>query len=165
MKQWYVVHSQVNAERRALENLERQGYSAWLPLYRKTRRHARRVETVLRPLFPRYLFVEIDTESEPWRSILSTFGVHSLIGDSDAPQPVPAAVIEALRARAGADGTFELKPRNLKSGDRVRVTVGPLADLEGLFEAETDADRVRVLLTLMGREVRVILDGVDLERA
>ena len=101
MKRWYVVHSRANAERRALQNLEKQGYVTWLPLCRKTRRHARRIETVLRPLFPRYLFVQLDIEAEPWRAVLSTFGVHSVVSDGDTPLPMDEAVVEGLLARAG----------------------------------------------------------------
>ena len=68
---WYVVHTQPNRENRAAMNLRRQGFSAYLPIFQRTRRHARRTETVSRPLFPRYMFVEFDRNREPWRSIHS----------------------------------------------------------------------------------------------
>ena len=70
MKQWYVVHCRVGSERRAEANLLRQEYDAWLPLYRTIRRHARKMESVLRPLFPRYIFVCIDLESQQWRPMV-----------------------------------------------------------------------------------------------
>jgi transcriptional antiterminator RfaH len=165
MRQWYVVHSQANAENRALTNLARQGYDTWLPLYRKTRRHARRIETVLRPLFPRYLFVRVDLQAEVWRPILSTMGVSDLVSGADGPLPVGDAVIDALKMQASEDGHFDLRPSAFKSGERVRIRVGPLADLEGIFQLESDAERVMVLLKLMGREVRVTVPSEDVESA
>ena len=55
-----MVYSRPGLETRALTNLKRQEYNVWLPLYRKKRRHARKLEKVLRPLFPRYLFINFD---------------------------------------------------------------------------------------------------------
>ena len=96
MKRWFVVHTRPNGEQRALVNLERQDFAAWLPVYAKHRRHARRVETVQRPMFPRYLFVSVDLEAERWRAILSTYGVAGLVGAGDGPEPVPDGIVEAL---------------------------------------------------------------------
>jgi len=163
MRRWYVVHSHPNSERRALENLARQGYTAWLPRVRKRRRHARRSEVVLRPLFPRYLFIETDLLVTPWRPVLSTYGVADLIIGPDGPIPVPDDVIHALRARADDAGVVELKTPALDPGAKVRLTAGPLAELEGVFETSTDADRVAVLLRLMGRSIRVVVPGGDIE--
>ncbi len=163
MRQWYVVHCRVNSEQRAETNLERQNYEVWLPMYHKTRRHARRVESVLRPLFPRYLFVRLDLSSQTWRPILSTYGVHTMVSGADGPLAIGGDIIEALRARANADGVFEIARRAIKPGDQVRVQGGPMADLEGIFEADLDSDRVLILLKLMGREVRVSVAGGDVE--
>jgi transcriptional antiterminator RfaH len=66
---WYVVQSQPNAENKAIAHLERQGFTTYLPHYLKRRRHARRVDIVPAPLFPRYFFVAIDMTVQRWRSI------------------------------------------------------------------------------------------------
>lgn len=165
MRRWYVVRTQPQAERRARENLERQGYEAWLPLHRRRRRHARKVEVVLRPLFPRYLFVAVDLETTPWRPMLSTFGVASVIQGPEGPVPVPDPVIEGLRARTDEAGVIEIEPTAFRGGARVRITSGPFADLEGIFEARSDAERVAILLSLMGRAVRVMVSEGDIEPA
>ena len=57
---WYVVQTQVHAERKAAAHLNRQGFATYLPAYMKRRRHARQVQNVIAPLFPRYLFVAVD---------------------------------------------------------------------------------------------------------
>jgi hypothetical protein len=51
MKRWYVVHTQTHQEARAELNLSRQGLAVWLPLFRRARRHARRIDHVLSPSF------------------------------------------------------------------------------------------------------------------
>ena len=165
-RRWYVVHTRARAEARALANLERQGFPAWLPLYRKHRRHAGRSEQVLRPLFPRYLFVGLDLAGEHWRPVLSTYGVAGLVNGTDGPRPLPEATIAGLRARADADGHFTLaRASGLKPGDRVRIDAGPMRDLEGLLEVEGDTERVVVLLRLLGRAVRVSVPADHIERA
>ncbi len=163
MQHWYVVHTHAQGEARARVNLERQGYETWLPLYRRKRRHARRVETVMRPLFPRYLFVRIDLSADQWRPILSTFGVNHLVGGDTGPRPVSDGIMDNLIARAGDDGCFDLAVGAFKSGDQVRILEGPFADLEGIFHTENDDERVMIFLRLMGREVRVTVPNTDIE--
>ncbi len=164
MKRWFVVHTRAHGEQRAYENLCRQGFDAWLPRYRKKRRHAGRLETVLRPLFPRYLFVSVDLAAERWRAILSTFGVAGLVGAVDGPEPVPDGVVNALRARADADGCFTLhRAATMKPGQPVRIGAGPFQDIEGIFQAPSDAERVVILLQLMGRTVSITVPASDID--
>lgn len=66
---WYVVQTHINGEAKAANNLTRQGFGVYFPRYLKRRSHARRVDVVARPLFPRYLFVAIDLATQRWRSI------------------------------------------------------------------------------------------------
>jgi transcriptional antiterminator RfaH len=86
---WYAVYTRPHAETKAREHLLRQGYSAYLPRYRKRVRHARRCHMVLRPLFPRYLFAGIDRAAMRWRPILSTIGVAEVVCTGDEPSPSP----------------------------------------------------------------------------
>lgn len=159
MSAWYVVHTQPMAEQRAAANLARQGYETYLPLYRRRRSHARRVELVERPLFPRYLFVRFDPRADRWRPILGTFGVSGLVRIGDIPVPVPGGIVEALRANQEAHAFDDtISPvRKLGVGARIRVLAGPFADLVGKFQALADSERVFVLLEMLGREVRVRL--------
>jgi transcriptional antiterminator RfaH len=155
---WYVAHTQPNAEPRALANLLRQGFEAWLPRYRGRRRHAGRVDDVAKPLFPRYLFVSMDVTRARWRAIHSTFGVSHLVCSGDSPTPVPAGVVETIRAHEDREGWILLgTPRTIAVGESVRVLDGAFADQTGLFAAMSDDQRVDVLLDLLGRQVRVTL--------
>jgi len=157
---WYVVQTQVNGEAKAAQNLRRQGYDIYLPRYLKRRRHARKVDFTAKPLFPRYMFVAIDMASQRWRSIQSTIGVARLVCNGDDPAAVPGGVVPALRAREDDEGfvRLNLKP-TFASGDKVRVLAGAFIDNTGLFNELADHDRVSILLDILGRKVRVLLDA------
>ncbi|MCC7015881.1 MAG: hypothetical protein IT564_01605 [Rhodospirillales bacterium] len=154
MNRWYVVNSQPGAEPKAAQHLERQGYHVYLPRWRKRRSHARRVDWVAAPLFPRYLFVRFDIAQTRWRAIHSTVGVSYLVCNGGLPRPVPEGIVEAIRAREADGGLIEIVP-NFRKGEPVIVGEGPFLDQTGLFECVDDAERVIILLSLLGREVKV----------
>jgi transcriptional antiterminator RfaH len=157
---WYVVQTQVNGEARAAENLRRQGFEVYVPRYLKRRRHARKIDFTAKPLFPRYMFVAIDMATQRWRSVQSTFGVSRLVTNGDEPAVVPEAVIPALKAREDAKGFVMMDARPaFAPGDKVRVLAGVFMDNAGLFSGMADHDRVAILLELLGRQVRVVLDA------
>lgn len=153
MTRWYVVHTQPNAELRAAANLSRQTFGVYLPTYLKRRSHARRIDTVRRALFPRYLFVELDGDVR-WRPILSTAGVADLVRVGDRPVPVPSGIIDTLRAGEKSGCYDDNHAARLTPGQLVRVLAGPFADLVGRVAALADSERVYILLDLLGREVR-----------
>jgi transcriptional antiterminator RfaH len=156
---WYVAQTLPNAESRAVAHLGRQGFSTYLPRYLKRRRHARRVDVVPTPLFPRYLFVEIDTAVHRWRSICSTVGVSRLVCNGDVPQAVPDPIVAALRAREDENGFVQFDLRSsFRAGDKICVLDGALTGCFGLYEGMKDSERIAVLLDLLGRKVRVIVD-------
>ena len=157
---WYAVQTHPHAEAKAAAHLKRQGYLIYLPRYLKRRRHARRVEIVPAPLFPRYLFVAIDMLTQRWRAVQSTVGVSRLVCSGEEPAILPAAVISELQGRHNEAGFVQLDLRpTFAPGDRIRVAEGAFASCLGLFEGMADRERVAILLDLLGRKVRVVLDG------
>ena len=157
---WYVAQTQPNAESKAVAHLGRQGFLTYLPRYLKRRRHARRVDVIPVPLFPRYLFVEIDIAVQRWRSIYSTVGVSQLVCTGDTPTPVSDQVVTMLKARENAEGFIHLDHRPLfRLGDKIRVLEGVFRDCFGLYDGMSDRDRVTILLDLLGRKVRVLVDA------
>lgn len=166
MKQWFVVHTQPSKEIVAQQHLIEQGFEAYLPRFKKTRRHARKVDEILAPLFPRYLFVGIDLEVDGWRSIQGTRGVSYLLVTDNRPAVVPTAIVQDLKKQENAEGLLPVESANLfAKGDRVRV-------LEGAFEGQTatidrldDRERVQLLLSFFGRETSVSVPAYALEAA
>lgn len=158
--QWYVVQTQANAENKAVAHLARQGFATYLPRYLKRRRHARRVDVVAAPLFPRYLFVEINMAVQRWRSIYSTVGVSRLVCNGEYPAPVPERVVDLLKSRENTSGFIQLDHRpKFKTGDKIRILEGAFYDCLGIYDGMSDRDRVGILLDLLGRKVRVLLDA------
>ena len=156
MRRWHVIHTHANAEWKALANLRRQGFEAYLPRYRKVRRHARKTDTVAAALFPRYLFVRLDTAKERWRAMLSTFGVATLICRDGVPAPVPEGIVEAIKAREDADAFVDLtRQADLRPGDAVRVVTGTFADHAARFLGLAAHERVVLLLDILGRSLRI----------
>lgn len=157
---WLLAHTHPHCEHRAVAHLTRQGYETYLPRYLKRRRHARKMDLVAAPLFPRYLFVNIEATARRWRSIQSTFGVSRLVLSGDKPALVPNAIIESLRACEDEKGFVKLSRRApFSAGDRVRILAGAFMDSLGLYEGLGDRERVSILLDLLGRKVRVVLDA------
>jgi transcriptional antiterminator RfaH len=154
---WYVVYSQPHQEFRSQTQLAAQGFHTFLPRYRKTVRHARKLMTVNAPFFNRYLFVALDLSCDQWRSVNGTFGVTSLITDGAFPIPVPQGVIESLINISDADGFVNLGDA-LQVGERVKVLTGPFADLIGELVRLDGARRAQVLLQLLGGVVPVSID-------
>jgi transcriptional antiterminator RfaH len=161
-----VVQTQPRSESKAVWHLARQGFESYLPRYEKRRRHARRIETVTAPLFPRYLFVAIDIGAQRWRSIHSTIGVSRLVCNGDEPAALADGVVEGLRRRENELGLVRLEARpRFALGEQVRIVDGIFANCLGLFDGISDNERVAVLLDMLGRKVRVVIDDLSVAAA
>jgi transcriptional antiterminator RfaH len=155
MLRWHLVHTHARGENKALMHLEHQGFGTYLPRYLAELRHARRRDQVARPLFPCYLFVRLDLALDRWRAVYSTVGVKTLVSAGNWPLPVAEEIIEEIRAREDDRGFVVLGGgQRFRRGERVRITEGPFAELTALFESQGGAERVIVLLELLGRQVK-----------
>ena len=156
MKRWYVAYTQPQAEFRAAGHLKRQGFDAYLPLCHQIRRHARREETILKPLFPRYVFVALDLEVDRWRSINGTVGVSNLVCHGERPAALPDGVVEGWRVGELEEGFVPLSQLVLfDKGAQLRVLNGAFAGQTGTYHGMTGAERVVLLFSLIGSPVRV----------
>jgi transcriptional antiterminator RfaH len=161
---WYAVQCQPNREHIAALNLRNQSFQPFLPFRRKTRRHARKIESVRAPFFPGYLFVWLDVTRHQWRSVNGTFGVVRLLLNGENPAPIPEGFVEALR-EVGDQGDIVPLRSPLYPGQSVRVLTGPFADYVGVLEHLSTQERVRVLLQIMGGHVPVLLPREDVAPA
>ena len=157
-ERWYVVRTNPHRETQAARQLENQDFRLFLPRFFKGRRHAWKFETVLAPLFPRYMFLILDLQRDRWRSVNGTMGVDRLLMRAGAPEPVPHGLVEQLTEAVSADGVVRCG-RALKEGQNIRVTAGPFAELIGTLERLDDQGRVRVLLDILGGKIPVLLPG------
>lgn len=150
---WYVVHTRPHQERRAEANLARQGFRVWLPVMERSRRHARRIDTVRAALFPGYLFVALDVERDRWRAINGTFGVRRLLSDGEHPQALPGDFVAALQDAVGGDGLSTAAPADLRPGDAVTIAAGPFVECAAVVLRLAPGERVEVLLEVLGGRV------------
>jgi transcriptional antiterminator RfaH len=153
-ERWYAIHALPRQEVRARAQLENQNFRTFLPLGLRTVRHARKLQTLAAPFFPRYLFVVLDLKRQRWRSINGTIGVAGLVMQGDLPASVPQGVVESLMGLTDDRGLLQLG-RDLQVGDSVRITAGPFFESLAICERLDDRGRVRVLLDIMGGQVPV----------
>lgn len=166
MKRWYVVHTQTRAEERAQWHLRNQGFECFVPRCLKTRRHARKTDTVLEPLFPRYLFAHFDADASRWLAINGSRGVVALLTDGNRPVPIPEGVIEELRSHSDEAGVTPLSALGMFwKGRKVRVKSGPFQGQIGeVADALTKGrDRVQILLSMLGVETSMQIPSYALE--
>jgi transcriptional antiterminator RfaH len=156
---WYLIHTKPRQEAVALQNLERQGYVCYMPLFacEKIRRGALKVET--EPLFSRYLFIQLDTSltSQSWSPIRSTKGVSRLVSFGGQPARVSDAIIAILRSVESntQDSTQRAIQRIFNPGDHVQLTEGAFAGFEGIYQAADGAARAMVLIELLSKQVQI----------
>jgi transcriptional antiterminator RfaH len=162
---WHVVQTRPRSENKAALHLQRQGFEVYLPRYLKRRSHARKVDFVPAPLFPQYVFVAVDLQTQRWRAVNSTVGVTRLICHGQLPVEVRSCVVDSLRHRHDAQGFVRQHRHVLTPGQKIRVRDGAFSDFLGSFESMNDGERVAVLLDLLGRKVRVMLSADVIEAA
>jgi transcriptional antiterminator RfaH len=154
---WFPVFTKPSAESMAKTHLERQRFQVYHPrLLLPALRRGRWVDRVV-SLFPRYLFVRVDTAHQSLAPVRSTSGVIDVVRCGTQPATVPDAIMEELIQRADAHtGLHRLRCRSrFERGMRVNVIAGPFEGLDGIFEREAGSDRVVILLELLGRRTPV----------
>lgn len=165
IKSWFLVYTKPRQEQTAQHQLGRQGYPVYLPMTQHNRKRGGRRVSVIEPLFPRYLFIQLDTCSDDWGPIRSTVGVSALVRFGQEPARVPDALIEMLRARESTTGLHDWAEPGFHAGQPVRVVDGVLQGYEGIFVAGSGRERVVVLLDILGRQVRASVDSGQLTSA
>ena len=108
---------------------------------------------------------ELKAEKHLRRKGFSTYGVSRMIGGEKGPIAVREGIVGALRQNEGADGYFRANRPSLVRGAAVRMLDGVFASRLGLFQDMRDKDRVAVLLDLLGRRVRVVLEAESVAAA
>jgi transcriptional antiterminator NusG len=157
---WYGVRTRSNHERIAAMVLSGKGYESYLPLYSIRRRGTNHTpaKTEL-PLFPGYLFCRFDVKKR--LPILMTTGVLSVLGSGNEPLAIPEEEIEKVKAILRS-GLAAQPCANLKEGQRVRVTDGSLAGVEGILVKKKSQSRMVISVGTLQRSISVEIDGVRL---
>lgn len=153
---WVAVATHPHKEKIAVDNLSRQGYQTYCPMFRRTVRHARVAQDVLRPLFPGYVFAA-PQDGTSWKSMHSTFGVRRVVQFGSRPCFLSNDFVEALRQRE-VDGAVVRPSQPYAIGQEVQLISGAFDGLIATIVAVDEKERLVLLLDLLNQSVRVRAD-------
>jgi transcriptional antiterminator NusG len=170
---WYVIHTYSGYENKVKTNLEHRVTSMDMTdkIFRVVVPTEEEVEikngqrrTVQRKIFPGYVLVEMVLEDDSWYVVRNTPGVTSFVGSGTTPTPLPEQEVQAILRQMR-----EEKPQvriTYQKGNRVKIIDGPFAEFLGTIdEVNTEKNKLRVLVSMFGRETPVELDFLQVEKA
>ena len=169
---WYVVHSYSGYENKVKKNLEhRIGsmgmqdriFQVVVPTEEEVELKDGQRRTTERRVFPGYILVEMAMDDDTWYVVRNTPGVTDFVRTGEKPVPLRAEEVDRIIRRMEAEA-----PRikvSFRPGQKVRITEGPFEDFMGTVDViDTDRARVRVLVSMFGRETPVEVDFLQVER-
>lgn len=161
VKEWYVLRSKPKREYLAGALLTRAGVEVYVPEVRGLRAPSK--PPVLEPFFPSYFFARLDATVGEIRMANYTSGVLYVVGYGGQPTSVPEAMVDRIRERL-ATSHLTVVPK-YRAGEPVKITAGPLRDLDAVFDSHISASgRARVLVTMIERLCPVELPVGQLRR-
>ncbi len=163
-KKWYLVYTKPREEHLAESNLIRQGYTVYLPLIRNRRRSRGRFKAFIEPMFPRYLFIQLDKDTDNWAPVRSTYGVSSMVYFGMEPAHIPNEIVEVLTSYEDENHIYQIPDQDYKKGDKLMIVEGPMAGLQGVFLSDNTKERVELLLDYLGKRTAVNVSIHDIER-
>lgn len=152
---WYGLQVRPRFEKQVHAVLSAKGFNSFLPLRVRNSRWSDRNKRTEIPLFPGYVFCQLDVENR--LPILVTPGVQFIVGVGKQPSPIAEHEIAALQVVVQSQ--LDTQPCGyIAAGEKVRVEDGPLKGLEGLVTRCTNGRRVVVSISLLQRSVAVEID-------
>ena len=112
----------------------------------------------IEPLFPGYLFVQLDTNTANFNALRSTRGVNGFVRFGGVPAIVPAAVMDSIMVLEQAFTAQPDAEPMFKSGDPVRITEGPFAGLEAIYSMAKGEERCLVFLDMLGKQQQISIE-------
>lgn len=171
-KQWYAVHTYAGYENKVKTAIERRAEAMGLrdrifrilvPTEQEMRTRQGKKVTVSRKIFPGYILIEMILDEQTWYLVKSTAGVTGFVTSGDKPVPLQEKEIEAILETV--EGTQKRPRVAWQPGEQVRVVSGPFTDFHGTIqEVLPDKEKVRVLISLFGRDTPVEFDFEQIEK-
>ena len=165
MTAWYLLHCKARQENRAQLNIENQGYTACLPQIKREKIvRGKRVESI-EPLFPNYIFIQLDSNTANFNALRSTRGVNGFVRFGGMPATVPAHVMDSILAlEQDSDNQHTTQPA-FSAGDTVQITEGPFAGLQAIYNMPKGEERCLVFLDMLGQQQRIAIEKTALRNA
>lgn len=171
-KQWYIVHTYSGYEERVKRALEQRVkfmdaedkiFQIVIPTEDEIEIRSGQRRTVTKKVFPGYVLVQMRMNDDSWNVVRNTPGITGFVGGGNKPTPIGEEEVNAILKQM-VEGSPQVKV-GFRKGESVRVVDGPFTDFVGLVdEINMGKGKVKVLLTLFGRETSVELDFLQVER-
>lgn len=159
-RNWLAAYTRAKHETAVARQLEAKEISFLLPTYVQASQWSDRVKRVLAPLFPSYVFVNVNDEERV--RVMQTAGVVNFVSMAGRPSSLREEEVAMLQECAGRSREFEPHPF-LHVGQRVRVKHGPFAGWEGVLSCKKNSARLVISFEQIMRSVAVDLAGADVE--
>ncbi len=170
-KHWYIIHTYSGYEERVKRNLEQRikymdagnkVFQIVIPTEDEIEIKDGQRRTVTKRVFPGYILVQMALDDESWNVVRNTPGVTGFVGSGGKPTPLREEEVNRILKMS------ESAPRvkvGFSKGQSVRIVDGPFIDFVGVVdEINMEKGKVKVLLTLFGRETPVELDFLQVEK-
>jgi transcriptional antiterminator NusG len=171
-KNWYVIHTYSGHEERVKKNLEQRVklidsgdeiYQIIVPTEEEVEVRGGQRRTVAKKILPGYVMVQMKMSDQSLNIVLNTPGVTGFVGSGNKPVPLKMDEVNQILKQMESE-TPRIKV-GFKQGQSVRVTDGPFAEFVGIVdEISAEKGKVKVLLSLFGRETPVELDFLQVEK-
>jgi transcriptional antiterminator NusG len=171
-RRWYVIHTYSGYENKVKTNLEHRIHSmdmgdkifqVLVPTEEEIEIKNGKRHPVERKVYPGYVLVEMNMGDDSWYVVRNTPGVTSFVGMGTTPTPLSDGEVKAILRQIKLDAP-KYKVAFTK-GEAVRVTDGPFTDLHGVVdEVNPERNKVKVLVSIFGRETPVELDFLQIEK-
>lgn len=148
---WYALQHKPAQGDRALQHLQNQGISCFYPKIQVEKIVGAKRTKKLEPLFPGYLFVNLEQKDPLWSKLRSTRGVLRVVSFSFKPATISDEVIEHIKVSLDLVALHG----GIKPGQSVRINKGPFEDIDAIFQAYDGSERAVVLISFMQRQHRV----------
>jgi transcription termination/antitermination protein NusG len=172
-RKWYVIHTYSGYENKVRANLLRRIdsmgmkdkiFQVLVPTEEEIEFKDGKRRTVQKKIYPGYVLVEMIMKDDSWYVVRNTSGVTGFVGPGVKPIPLPEEEVKTILRHMGLEAPVRVKI-DLSVGQGVRVTHGPFQDFHGIVEeVNPERGKVKVLITIFGRETPVELEFAQVEK-
>ncbi|WP_303290685.1 transcription/translation regulatory transformer protein RfaH [Marinobacter sp. SS5-14b] len=148
---WYALQHKPAQGDRAVLHLQNQDVACFFPKIEVEKIKASKRTKKLEPLFPGYLFVNLEQTDPMWAKLRSTRGITRIVGFANKPAAIDDAVIDHIKA--SMDKVAE--QGGIKSGQPIELDDGPFKGISAIFQAYDGEERAIVLITFMQKQQQV----------
>lgn len=170
---WYVIHTYSGHENKVKENIlkmvkassiEEQFGRLIVPTEEVAEMKKGKKTITTRKFFPSYILIEMFISDESWHLVNSIPGVTSFVGTGSKPQALSESEVERILGRMDKDRETIIPDIPFTLGEHIRIKDGPFSDFSGVVdEINLEKGKLRVLVSIFGRETPVELDFLQVE--